>query len=362
MRTLKINAIETERVHVNHRGDWLFVKVHADDGTIGIGEASHGGDDARVAHLIETVTPALIGWNAFQFEAFRRRFYRDAEGHAYHTAISGIEHATWDLAGKVLNLPSHQLLGGSCRDKIRLYANINRATIDRSPAGFARNAEKAVSEGFTAIKCAPFDDVSVANISHGSLTPAICLGIERIRDIRAAIGADVELMVDCHSRFNPGIIVQVAKELDDLGLFWLEDPVSLENLDAFAHVSQSTSMPIATGERLRTLSAFDRLLQQGRVDYILPDVKHVGGLLGLKKIAALAEARNVMVTPHNPSGPVATAASVQCMASVPNFAILEYAWGEVEWRASLISPPETIVNGFIDVPHRPGLGAQLELG
>lgn len=360
MRTLKITAIETQRVHVNHRGDWLFVKVHADDGTIGIGEASHGGDDARVAHIIETLKPGLIGWNVFQFEAFRRRFYRDAEGHAYHTAISGIEQATWDIAGKTLNLPSYQLLGGKCRDKIRLYANINRATIERSPDGFARNAKLAVAEGFTAIKCAPFDDVSVANISRGSLTPAICLGIARIRAIRAAIGAEVDLMVDCHSRFNPGIIVQVAKELDDLHLFWIEDAVSLDNLDALAHVSQSTSMPIATGERLRTLSAFDRLLKQGHVDYILPDVKHVGGLLGLKKIAALAEAQRVMVTPHNPSGPVATAASVQCMSSVPNFAILEYAWGEVEWRASLISPPENIVNGFIEVPARPGLGAQLE--
>lgn len=359
-KRLEITAIETQRVHVNHRGDWLFVKVHAADGTIGIGEASHGGDDARVAHIIETLKPELIGWNVFQFEALRRRFYPDAEGHAYHTAISGIEQATWDVAGKALNLPSYQLLGGKCRDKIRLYANINRATIERSPAGFARNAELAVAEGFTAIKCAPFDDVSVANISRGSLTPAICLGIDRIRAIRAAIGAAVDLMVDCHSRFNPGIIVQVARELDDLHLFWIEDPGSLDNLDALAHVSHSTSMPIATGERLRTLSAFDRLLKQGHVDYILPDVKHVGGLLGLKKIAALAEAQRVMVTPHNPSGPVATAASVQCMSSVPNFAILEYAWGEVEWRASLISPPEKIVNGFIEVPALPGLGAQLE--
>ncbi len=360
MHTLKVTAIETKTVPVNHRGDWLFVKVHADNGTVSIGEASHGRDDARVAHIIETLTPALIGWNVFQFEAFRRRFYPDAEGQAYHTALSGIEQATWDLAGKALNLPSYQLLGGKCRDKIRLYANINRATVERSPDGFARNAEMAVSEGFTAIKCAPFDDVSVVNISHGSLTPAIRLGIDRIRAIRATIGADIELMVDCHSRFNTGIIVQVAKELDDLHLFWVEDPVPLDNLDALAHVSCSTSMPIATGERLRTLSAFDRLLKQGRVDYILPDVKHVGGLLGLKKIAALAEAQNVMVTPHNPSGPIATAASVQCMASVPNFAILEYAWGEVNWRAALVSPPENIVNGFINVPNRPGLGVQLE--
>ena len=359
MPTIKIKAIETEIVEVNHRGNWLFFKLHADDGTVGVGEASHGRDDTHVQHLIDTLKPALIGWNPFQLETFRQRFYRDTESHTYHTALSGIEQAMCDLAGKTLDVPSYQLFGGKCREKIRLYANINRATVDRSPSGFASNAERAVAEGFTAIKCAPFDDVSTTNISSGSLTPAICLGIDRIRTIRAAIGGDIDLMVDCHSRFNPGILIQVAKELEDLHLFWIEDAVPLDNLDAFAHVSRSIGIPIATGERLRTLTDFDRLLRQTEVDYILPDVKHVGGISGLKKIATLAAARNVMVTPHNPSGPVATAASVQCMASVPNFAILEYAWGEVEWRASLVSPPEKIVNGFIEVPDQPGLGITL---
>ena len=359
MPTVKIKTIETEIVEVNHRGNWLFVKVYADDGTVGVGEASHGRNDAGIQHIIDTLKPELVGWNPFQLETFRQRFYHDTESHTYHTALSGIEQAMCDLIGKTLDTPSYQLLGGKCRDKIRLYANINRATVDRSPSGFASNAERAVSDGFTAIKCAPFDDVSTANISSGSLTPAICQGIDRIRTIRAAIGGDIDLMVDCHSRFNPGILIQVAKELEDLHLFWIEDAVPLDNLDAFAHMSRSIGIPIATGERLRTLTDFDRLLRQTEVDYILPDVKHVGGITGLKKIATLAAARNVMVTPHNPSGPVATAASVQCMASVPNFAILEYAWGEVDWRASLVSPPEKITDGFIEVPDRPGLGITL---
>lgn len=361
MHTLKINSIETEIVHVNHRGNWLFVKIHAEDGTIGIGEASHGKDDEQVNQIIQSLEPALTGWNVFDLEAFRSRFFRDSEGHAYLTAISGIEQAMWDLAGKALGVPSHRLLGGKCRNRIRLYANINRATIDRSPQGFAQNAKKAVSEGFTAIKCAPFDGVSVSNITHGTLTPAIRKGIERIRAIRATIGSEIDLLVDCHSRFNPGLIIQTAKALDDLNLFWLEDPVPLDDLNAVAHVSMSTSMPIATGERLRTLTDFDKLLKFGRVDYILPDVKHVGGLLGLKKIGTLAETTNVKVTPHNPSGPVATAASVQCMASVPNFGILEYAWGEVDWRSTLIDPPERIIDGFIELSTRSGLGISLNL-
>ena len=359
MPTLKIANIETEIVQVNHRGNWVFVKVHANDGRVGVGEASHGRDDTRIQDIINTLKSSLVGWDPFQLEAFHQRFYHGSESHSYHTALSGIEHAMCDLIGKALDIPSYQLLGGKCREKIRLYANINRATLDRTPSGFATNAARAVADGFTAIKCAPFDDVSVANLSRGTLTPAICTGIDRIRTIRAAIGADIDLMVDCHSRFNPGILIQVAKELEDLHLFWIEDAVSLDNLDAFAYMSQSIGIPIATGERLRTLTDFDRLLTQTNVDYILPDVKHVGGISGLKRIATLAAARNVMVTPHNPSGPVATAASVQCMASVPNFAILEYAWGEVDWRASLIDPPEEIVDGFIEVPSGAGLGITL---
>lgn len=360
MHTLRIKSVVTEIVPVNHRGNWLFVRLHAEDGTTGIGEASHGRDDEQVSQIIQSLESALVGWNVFDIEAFRHRFFRDSEGHSYHTAISGIEQATWDLVGKTLDVPTYQLLGGKCRNRIRLYANINRATIDRSPQGFAQNAEKAVSQGFTAIKCAPFDGVSVSDISKGTISTAIREGIDRLRTIRATIGSEIDLLVDCHSRFNPGLIIQTTKELDDLNLFWIEDPVPLDDLDAVAHVSMSTSMPVATGERLRTLTEFERLLKHGRVDYILPDVKHVGGLLGLKKISTLAETTNVKITPHNPSGPVATVASVQCMASVPNFGILEYAWGEVDWRSTLVDPPEEIIDGFIELSTRSGLGMSLK--
>ena len=128
MSTLKIANIETEIVQVNHRGNWVFVKVHADDGTVGVGEASHGRDDASIQHIVHTLTSGLIGWDPFQLEAFRQRFYHDSESHTYHTAFSGIEQAMCDLIGKALDVPSYQLLGGKCREKIRLYANINRAT------------------------------------------------------------------------------------------------------------------------------------------------------------------------------------------------------------------------------------------
>ena len=356
---MKIADIETRTVGVTKRGDWVFVIIHSDHGTTGIGEASHGRTDAHVIRRVHELKPALIGRDVFQIEDFHRQFYHEYEGQPYHTAMSGIEQALWDLAGKALNVPIHQMLGGICREKLRVYANINRATWDRTPEGFAQSALAAVADGFTAIKCAPFDDVSVRNVSHGALNPATRTGLERVRSVREAVGPDIALMVDCHSRFNPGMAVQVARELEDLHLFWLEDMVPLTDLTGLAHVRQSISTPIATGENLRTKSRFRELLETQIVDYILPDVKYVGGILELKKIAALAEAAGIMVTPHNPSGPVAAAASVQCMAGVPNFAILEHAWGEVEWRSELVSPPERIIDGFISVPQRPGLGIDL---
>ena len=357
---MKIADIQTRTVHVTKRGDWVFVIVHSDDGTTGIGEASHGRGDERVIRRIQELKPALVGWDVFRIEEFHRRFFDEYEGHSYHTAVSGIEQALWDLAGKALNVPIYQLLGGSCREKLRVYANFNRATWDRTPEGFAQNALKVVADGFTAIKCAPFDDFSIRDVSGGALNSTLRTGIERVRRIREAIGPDIEFMVDCHSRFNVGLAIQVAKELEDLHLFWLEDIVPLTDLRELSYVRQSISTPMATGENLRTKSQFRELLATPAVDFILPDVKYVGGILGLKKIATLAEAAGIQVTPHSPSGPVATAAGAQCMASVPNFAILEYAWGEVEWRSQLVKPPERIIDGFINVSRRPGLGIDLK--
>ncbi len=356
---MKIERIETLRVPVNRRGDWVFVVVHTDSGVSGVGEASQGGrNDAAIAALA-TLAPLLEGVDATRIEAFHSRFYARDEGRPYHTAVSAVEQALWDIAGKALGVPTHRLLGGRVRDALRVYANINRATDECSPAGFARNASRAVADGFTAIKLAPFDDLQPAAMARRSLGPTVRLGIDRVRAVREAVGPDVDVMVDCHSRFTPGLAVQTARELDDLRLCWLEDPVALTDLDGLRHVYEHTSMPVATGETVRTLAGFHRLLRARVTDYILPDVKHVGGIFALRKIAAMAQAADVLVTPHNPSGPVATAASVQCMAGVPNFAILEYAWGEVAWRASLIDPAERMEAGLIEVGSGAGLGVEL---
>ena len=361
---MKITSIETFVVDVTQRGNWIFVCLNTDGGITGIGEASHGGDDAQTLAAIREIEPLVIGHNPFNIEAFHQRCYRENEGRPFHTAVSGIEHALWDIVGKVLNTPVYNLLGGRCRDKIRLYANINRATWDRSPSGFARNAKAAVLEGFTAIKCAPFDDVSHRELARTNgnsdkMRKAIEIGIERIRQVRATIGDEIDLLVDCHGRFTTNVAIQVAKELEDVKLFWFEMPIPSTDFDEIAKVKAEAPMPIAFGETLRTKSIFREALKKQAMDMLMPDVKHTGGILELKKISALAESAAIPIAPHNPSGPVATAASVQCMTSVPNFLILEYAWGEVPWRSKLIIEPEKITDGFIEVSSKPGLGIEL---
>jgi len=361
---LKITSIETFIVDVTQRGNWVFVRLNTNEGITGVGEASHGGNDTQTLTAIREVEHKVIGQNPFDIEAFHQRCYREDGSRSFHSAISGIEHALWDIVGKTLNTPVYNLLGGQCRDKIRLYANINRATWDRSTSGFASNAEAAVSEGFTAIKCAPFDGVSYRELARTDgdsieMRQAIDTGIERIRSIRAAIGDSIDLLVDCHCRFTPGMAIQVAQELEDVNLFWFEAPIPSMDFDALALLKAEAPMPIAFGETLRTKSLFREALEKQAANILMPDVKHTGGILELKKIAALAESADTPIAPHNPSGPVATAASVQCMTSIPNFLILEYAWGEVPWRSELIIEPETINDGYINVSTKPGLGIEL---
>jgi len=361
---MKITSIETFVVGVTQKGNWIFVRLNTDEGITGIGEASQGGNDAQTLATLREIETMVIGHNPFDIEAFHQRCYREDEGRPFHTAVSSIEHALWDIVGKALNIPVYNLLGGRCRDKIRLYANINRGTWDRSPLGFARNAKAAVSEGFTAIKCAPFDGVLRGELAQtggnsSEMQQAIDTGIERIRQIRATIGDEIDLLVDCHGRFTTNMAIQVAKELEDVNLFWFEAPIPSTNFDEIAKVKAESPMSIAFGETLRTKSLFREALEKQAMDMLMPDVKHTGGILELKKISALAESAAIPIAPHNPSGPVATAASTQCMTSIPNFLILEHAWGEVPWRSELIIEPEKIEDGFIEVKNKPGLGIEL---
>jgi galactonate dehydratase len=356
---MKITSVEPVIVKVNHRGDWIFVHVHTDAGIVGLGEASHSSNDTLVLAAIGQLESELIGEDPTHIERLRKRMGRIDGGRIVHTALSAIEQALWDILGQHLGVPVYVLLGGSMRNRLRLYANINRHVRDRSPDGFAMAAQEAVSEGYSAIKIAPFDELTDPNRVRTGPNAASLSGIERVRAVRAAIGDEIELAVDCHSRMEVSEAIQVGRALESCHLFWFEEPVSVSQPDGLTEVKHALPIPIASAESIYGIVGFRPFLERRAVDVLMPDVKHCGGILEMKEIAAAARMHQVLIAPHQPAGPVATAATAQAMATIPNFYICEHAWGEVDWRADLLDPPERIVDGHLLLSGRPGIGHRL---
>jgi galactonate dehydratase len=356
---MKITGITLHRVGVTKRGNWLFVRVQTDEGLVGLGEASQGSNDDLVAQAIEQqVAPLVIGRDPRDVESLFQRSRGLGASRAGATALSGVEQAVWDIAGQAYGQPIWRLLGGKVRPRIWVYANINRSTWERSPQGFAENARRAVARGFRAIKLAAFDDVPRLDAPEAFAT--IRLGIDRVFAVREAVGPDVQVLLDCHSHFNAAWAIRVARELEPVKLFWYEDPVPRADMEGLVRVHDAIEQPVATGETLYGRREFWELFTRRALDVAMPDVKHCGGIGELRHIAAMAEPAGIQVAPHNPSGPVAMAATVHAVATMPNFTILEYAFGEAEWREALITPAEAMVDGFYTVPDAPGLGVSLD--
>jgi galactonate dehydratase len=354
-----IAAVTTHQVRVNHRGDWLFVRVRSDDGLVGWGEASHSGNDAAARAEVDALAGRVLGRSYFDVEALVQPLAAAQRGRAAAAAASGLEHALWDLVGKALGQPVHRLLGGRLRDVVPLYANINRAVVDRSPDAYAAAAGAAVADGFAAVKCAPFDGVAWPTIDQAEGRGALDLGLARVGAIRAAIGPDVELLVDCHQRFDVPTARRVAEALEPMRLYWLEEPVPRDDPEALLQVKARLKTRLAGGEQALARSGFLALLERRALDVVMPDLKWVGGILEAKKIAAMAEAYGIACSPHSPAGPVATAAGAQLCATLPNFTLLEHAWGEVPWRSELVGG-EPIVGGRYVLSDRPGLGVEVD--
>ena len=353
------------RVNDVGEGTWDLVRIFTDIGVSGIGEASHSGHYSEKLRALEEVFPLVKGLNPFQVELFRQRFlakgpHRDGP---LTTAFSGMEQAMWDLAGKLAGASVAHLLGGPVRNRIRAYANINRATrgSDRTPEGFAANAKRALIWGFDAIKMAPFDDMPVPEQRQTDWERTAESGLERIAAVREVIGPEIDLLIDVHSRFEVDFTLKMAERLEPYNLFWIEEPVPSTHPEEAGRISKAIDIRTAGGEHLFGMQRFADLLRHGAWDTFMPDVKHCGGILEMRKIAAIAESGGHTCAPHNPTGPVASAASLQCCATMPNFLILEYAWGEVDWSRDLICPREEFVDGHLPVRDSPGLGIDLNL-
>jgi galactonate dehydratase len=366
---VRVTGFELLPVRATERTVWLFVRLRTDVGLTGLGEASDAfgfantskQDATRMESELAAFFALIEGKSPLDIGPYREQGERAAKkgGLISATAYSAVEQALWDLAGKALDVPTCSLFGGRIRDTLPTYANVNRATRPRTPAGFAAAARMAVRDGFRAVKAAPFDGFPPPGSPSSVIEAAVEGGIASIAAMREAIGPDVELMVDCHSFFDVTRAVSVAKRLEPYRLAWYEEPVPPERVEETREIRRLIQQPMAGGEILYGVAGFAPLSRNRTVDVIMPDVKHCDGLLELTRIAAVAETDEVTVAPHNPSGPVSTAASVQVCAVLKNFRLLEFQWGEVDWRPDVLKPPERFENGTIHVPDRPGLGIEL---
>ena len=354
-----VTDMEVIVVNVTQRTKWIFVLLTASNGVTGLGEASLG----RRSELNElnTFFRLVEGQSPFDINQYRTRGWprASAGNRAVATAFSAIEHALWDIVGKTLSVPVYQLFGGKLRDSLPVYANINRATSNRTPEGFAEKARQAVADGFKAIKAAPFDGFPPLTASLNEISEARQLGVDCVFAIREAIGDDIAIKIDAHSFFDVELSINVAEQLLPANLSWYEEPIAPTQTTDTRRIHDSISQTMAGGEFLFGVEGFAPLCEQKAVDIIMPDIKHCGGLLEAVRIAAVADANGVKVSPHNPSGPVSTAASVALCAALPNFVILEYQWGEQSWRSKLVVPDEIIVNGTININDSPGFGIDL---
>ncbi len=355
---VKITGLEIFSVHVNRRGNWVLFRVQTSAGVTGIGDASHGRDE-RVIPLGTEFFEIINGGSAFEIERLRKATHPVVaeKGRPASVALGGLEQCMWDLQGKLLGVPAYQLFGGMLNRKIRVYANINRSTDDRSPAGFAANAARAARAGFDAVKLAPWDGMNRRG-DAATREKGTQLGIDCTAAVRKAIGDDNDVLVDVHSNMrDKESSLDLARRLAPLNLFWMEEVSRpLENLAA---ANKAAKMPTAGGESIFGVKGFYRYISAGAVDIVMPDIKYCGGMLELKKISAMAEGAGLLSSPHGPASPVGNMAAAHVCATLPNFQILEFSFGETDWRHELVDPPENVVNSRITVPDEPGFGVTL---
>ncbi len=352
---MKITELRPLICHA-YRTNWVFVKVCTDAGLHGVGEATIEYREKTVAEAIRELERTFVGRDPHQIEALWHEAYRSTYfrgGPIYMSALSGVEMALWDIKGKALGVPVYQLLGGKVRDSVPCYANGWFAPAKR-PAEFAAKAKEAVAAGFSGIKWDPFGSAYL-DIGRDELRDALAC----IEAVQEAVGSGTDLLIEGHGRFNVATAVRIARELERFNVFWFEEPVPPDSFEATLEVKQRTRVPVAAGERLYSRWEASRFLELGCADYVQPDVSHCGGIGELKKIAAMAEARHVAICPHNPSGPVANAATLQLAACTPNFFVHETMAVDVPWRREICNEQVRFERGRMAIPDAPGLGIEL---
>lgn len=363
----KLKITETRTAEVRVHGYQVHVRVYTDQGIVGQGECT----DAAVGSvsLIRSFARFLTGQDPLNIEAAFERIrtsgvFAGAQAGQYVTAVSGVEIALWDIAGKALGLPVYQLLGGKVRDRVRVYCDSGEREMipgdERSKARIRQIQEM----GFTAAKIDIDDAADPARFDRVNWTASngeIDHMISKVAFTRELYPKNFDLAVDMHARYDAGTGKRVAKELEPFKLMWLEEPVPAENIDAMREVRASTSTPICCGENVYLRWGFREILEKRAVDIIEPDFQKCGGLLESRKIADMAHTYYVPVAPHGVTSPVGMMATAHVCAAIPNFLVQEWHWIDSFdlWR-SWVKEGEIIQKGYISVPERPGIGVEMD--
>lgn len=364
MKIEKVQVWLVEGIKYN----WTLLRITADNGLTGIGEATNWPGSPLVYHAAQHLGERIIGQDPRRVDFIWTKLYRDLNWlgptGVMMCAMSGIDMALLDLKAKWLGVPMYELLGGAFRKDILLYANYWFTQGSHNPEDYARAARRVVAAGFTGLKFDPFAHTNYLFGEHLSSNLALTpqqedLAYDVSKAVRDAVGPGVQIAIETHAMLSMPTAIRMAERLAPLNIMWYEEPAGPENANTLRYIRERTSVPICVGERHYSRWNFRPLLENHVVDYIMPDITRCGGPSELRRIAAQAETYNVLVAPHNPNGPLSTLASAHVCAAIPNFFRQEFMFTDVPWRDEIITRPLPVSDGYLRLDDAPGLGVDL---
>ena len=340
---------------------YLFVEIETDSGIKGLGEAGCWSFLKATETAILKFKDYLIGKDPFQIEDITQSLYHAQffRGSVIMSAISAIDIALWDIKGKALGVPVYELLGGKTRDKVRVYASVMKSK-DEKPEELAKKYVALKEQGFTAAKVFLTEPVIRPDGSNEFFSSRLAMSVERVKAVREAVGDNFDLVLEVHRSMSVAQAVAFGREVEKYRPMILEDPVAPDNFDSMAEVASKVATPIATGERFINIQEFKDILVKKAAQYVRPDVCTIGGISAAKKVAAIAEAFGAQIIPHNPLGPVSTAACLHICASVPNLGIQELPDFCLNGKEdAMVKEPLRFADGCLIIPNAPGIGIEL---
>lgn len=349
---MKIEEVELVWVGTSKRS-WLFVRLHTNSDISGLGEVGIWGYPEAAEGVMKIFRGYLLGKDPLKIEHHWQYLYRNTyfRGASIMSALSAIDVALWDIAGKHLGVPCWQLFGGKYRNKVRVYNHIAGKTTEQ----LVENAKDAVKKGFTAVRFTPFSGEYLKMRYSNIMKTAV----DRVAHVREAVGDNIDICIEVGRQLTPYEAVTMANLIEPYTPLFFEDPIPPDSIDALAYIASRTKIPIATGERHHTIFEFKEMLERNATCMVRPDVALAGGLSHCRKIANLAEAFSAGVVPHNPLSPVTTASTVQLSASIPNLILQEYKLEDKTPSIDIVKKPLTLDKGYLIVPDSPGIGIEL---